>query len=276
MRGELRPIVGLAMGLALLSLGAVARAQSAATPEHPPEVTAEAPDARPCSVKAENVDLTCYPGQIWPGEKRWTFFVRGPRAFSIDAAKLYSRGTGVAAMRISAPTPRAVLIDFEYPPIELGTTVQLSVEAEGKELARFPIAVTAATDVRAEFRQQHLVRLQTRPYMLTYPLHGSMANDPVKDRRLDELTGDREFIGLLKELGIERIRKVIPRYAEGDTVHWNERLAREDILGSKELRQYLIYLDPDRSEAAFKELFKAFPQVEASFINVDRAKMKAQ
>ena len=38
-------------------------------------------------------------------------------------------------------------------------------------------------------------------------------------------------------------------------------------MGGKQLRQYLMFFDPERSEEALKEIFLGFPQVEDAFVN---------
>ena len=62
------------------------------------------------------------------------------------------------------------------------------------------------------------------------------------------------------------------RYAEDDSIQWDARYLREQVYAGKQLRQYIMYLDPDRSEAAYREIFLAFDEVEGAFLNRDHRK----
>lgn len=227
-------------------------------------------------LRAASVDLTCYPARMSGEEGRWTFFLRGKAVLQVSEARLVAGERTIPAVRIDAPTPYAVLVDFEYEPLPAGTTAELVLAGEEGELARFAVPVVPQGEAPPEFRQPHLIRVQLKPWTLDYPLQTPNARGQVEPRHIDELGGDEQFLRLLRELGISRVRKGLPRFAEGDSIHWDERLQRDQIFSSHYLRQYLFFLDERRSEDAFKEIFLAFPQVEAAFINTDRAKLREE
>ena len=221
-------------------------------------------------VEAVEQGLTCYPAQMSATEGRWTFLLRGAGAFAIEGGRLVVDDSEYPAARLSYPTPGSVLVDFEYPALSADETAELVVESEGQTSANFAIRVVRPTEVSRDRRQPNRVRVQLRSWTLIYPLHGFGRDRKIDGRRIEEVAGDEEFLGILMDLGIEKIRKVISRYAEDDSVHWDNRYQRENILGGKQLRQYLMFFDPERSEAAYKEIFLAFPQVEGAFVNEDR------
>ncbi|MBM3318525.1 MAG: hypothetical protein FJY75_11800 [Candidatus Eisenbacteria bacterium] len=274
-RPSARAAALLAAAILVLSLIAAAQdegagASSAPAAPDPAALAAGLAGAAGRFVEAAEAGLTCYPARMSSAERRWTFFVRGGRAVQVTGAQLEVGGRSLPAVRVDAPTPHAVLIDFEYEPLAAGETAGLVLEGAAGEIARFPISVVPPAEVPPEYRQRHLVRVQTKPWTLDYPLQRGSATEA---RRLAEIGGDEQFLALLSELGIERVRKSLPRFAEGDTVQWFAQLNREEVISARYLRQYLVYIDEGRSEDAYKEIFLAFPQVEAAFINTDREKL---
>lgn len=256
---RMKPIE-LAGLLILVTTAAVAGAQA-------PPPAAEAPLR---CLKAPGIDLTCYPARLLGVERRWTFLLRGRGALEIEGAVLEIDGAPNPAARIAYPTPNATVVDFTFAPHPADGSAQLILlgASPEKEIARFTIAIQAWPEPAPERRQSGLVRLQLKPWTLLYPLHGT----ELKDRALVDITGDPQFLGVLQDLGIERLRKAVSRYAEDDSLHWNPQYQREDELGGDVLRTYLLITDPQRSEVAIKEIMLAFPQVEKAFVNADLSK----
>jgi hypothetical protein len=233
----------------------------------------------PSSMGGERVaglDLVCFPKELHATEGKWTFFLRGADALDVTGGYLLAGQHRHPHTRLDFPTPRSALIDFTYPALQVGDAVELVLERDGRELGRLPVAVTRGDRVRPDRRQSALVRLQLKPRTLFYPLHGFHGEKGVQDRRLADISGAEGFLTLLQDLGIERLRKVMSRYAEDDSVHWDARFLREVIYHGEHLRQYLVYFDPDRSEAAFKEIFLCFAEVERAFINEDKSKRRTK
>jgi hypothetical protein len=249
-------------------------AQALPRPVQPPTTPPGALSAEEAarSIKSAEVDLTCFPALMSNAEGRWTFFLRGGAAFQIKGARLHVAGQEYPATRIDFPTPNSALVDLEYGPLPPASEAQLVLEGASGELTHFTVAVVPPSVPPAALRQRHLIRVQLRPFALDYPLHSPSPEGAVQFRRVSELGGDPQFLMLLQELGIERVRKALSRYAENDSIHWNATLKREDVIGGPYLRQYLLFLDEARSEDAFKEILLAFPQVEGAFVNSDRSK----
>jgi hypothetical protein len=256
---------GVAIGLVVLLLVGSGAAQGQA-----PAAAAGAADAPPRFLKAEGVDLTCYPARLHASEGRWSFLLRGKGTLAVESAALVIGDARIPATRIAYPTPNAAIVDVQYPQQTPGGSAELVLSGADpvREVARFRNEVAAWPELPPVRRQRALVRLQLRPWVIFYPLHGS----ELKDRGLAELAGDESFLAVLRDLGLERIRKAISRYAEDDSVHWNETYQREDMLGGDLLRSYLLDIDPQRSELAYKEIVLAFPQVQMAFINEDKSK----
>ncbi len=225
---------------------------------------------------AGGLDLACRPAVIHSHEGQWTFFLYGADAFGIDRARLVIGEDAHVPVAMRRPTPESLLIDFEYAAVPLGTAAHLEIfERSGAEpTARFDLTVTPSLEVAPENRQPDLVRVQLEPGVLQYLLHGIKPGDPVRERRLEELDGDEELIDALRALGITRMRKIMPRYAEDDSVHWDPRYLREIHYPGRQLRQYVMFLDQDWSEAAYKEIFLSLPHVEKAFVNEDRSKRR--
>jgi hypothetical protein len=188
----------------------------------------------------------------------------------MEGAALETGKAPIVAWRLVYPTPNSAVIDFKYDPLPPGQSIQLVLygSPKSKEIARFPISVESWPEPPVGRRQSGLVRLQLKRWTLLYPLHGM----EIKDRALADLAGDPQFLGVLQDLGIDRVRKAIGRYAEDDSLHWNAQFQREDALGGDVLRTYLLIIDPERSEVAIKEIMLAFPQVEKAFVNADLSK----
>jgi hypothetical protein len=255
--------IGLACLLILVTTAAIAGAQA------PPPASAPSP-ARETPVrflKASGIDLTCYPAHLLGVEGRWTFLLRGRGTLSVEGAILEVGGVQNPAARIAYPTPNAAVIDFTFTPQAEDGSAQLILldQPKGKEIARFTIAIESWPEPAPGRRQLGLVRLQLKPWTVLYPLHGT----EVKERALADLTGDPQFLGVLQDLGIDRLRKAVSRYAEDDSLHWNPQFQREDALGGDILRTYLLLTDPQRSEVAIKEIMLACPQVQKAFVNAD-------
>ncbi len=225
-------------------------------------------------IRPEGVDLVCYPATLQAPEGKWTFFLRGPDAITVERARLVVGDAEYPVKRLATPTPTSALLDFEYPPLKVGEAARLVLTGGGREIAQIPVRVTSGARIPPERRQRHLVRVQLRQWTLLYPLHGFRSSQNVKDRELAEIAGDEEFRRILLDLGIEKIRKVMSRYAEDDSIHWDARIEREIVYRGTQLRQYIMCLDPDRSEAAFREIFLGFDQVEGAFINEDRSRSR--
>jgi len=233
-------------------------------------------DSLPLFVESKELGLVCHPARIAADEGRWTFLLRGPGGVGINGAALEIAGTEHKAIRIEAPTPNAVLVDFLLPVLTPGDQAQLILRAGRREIGRIPISVSGPASVPPGARQPHFVRLQMRENVFLYPLHSSGGYTAQDGRRLAEIGGDRHFHELLADMGIEWIRKIMSNIDEADSVQWDPRNHRELVYGGSQLRMYLVYLDPERSEEAFREIFRAFPQVEQAFVNSDpRARGRA-
>jgi len=248
-------LAGLACLLILVA--SVARAGAQTPPAPSPVRFLEAPAA----------GLTCYPAHLLGSEGRWTFLLRGRGSLGVEGAVLEVGGVRNPATRIIYPTPNAVLLDFTFAPQSENGSAQLILlsSPKEKEITRFSIAVESWPEPSTARRQSGLVRLQLKPWTLLYPLHGTEA----KDRALVDIAGDPQFLSVLQDLGIERVKKAVSRYAEDDSLHWNAQFEREDALGGDVLRTYLLLTDPQRSEVAIKEIMLAFPQVQKAFVNAD-------
>lgn len=255
---------------AILPIASPVRAQPAAAP---PPALEDYADSAGKPLVATGVDLTVYPGRINGEEGNWTFFLRGKAALGVTGARLVTGEKEYVAGPIEYPAPNAALVDFRYDPLPIGRAVQVTFTGDAGEIAHFSVPVIPPGDAPPEYRQRHLVRLQLRPYTLAYELHTAGPNDPIQYRLVQDLGGDEQFLKLLQELAIERVRKTLPRFTELDSVRWDEKLNREQVIDTKYLRQYLIYLNEARSEDAFKEIFLCFPQVQEAFINLDRTKL---
>jgi hypothetical protein len=258
--------IELACLLILVTTAAIAGAQ-APPAAAPPPPAGETP-AR--FLEAPGADLTCYPARLLGVEGRWTFLLRGRGTLAVEGAILEVGGVRNPATRIVYPTPNAALIDFTFASQSANGSAQLILldQPKGKEITRFTIAVESWPEPAATRRQTGLVRLQLKPWTLLYPLHGS----EIKERALADIAGDPQLLGVLQDLGIERVRKAVSRYAEDDSLHWNAQFQREDALGGDVLRTYLLLTDPERSEVAIKEIMLAFPQVQKAFVNADLSK----
>ncbi len=256
---------------AVLPIASLVRAQSGATA---PPAPADFAESAGKSLKATGVDLTICPGRINAEEGNWTFFLRGKAAIGVTGARLVAGAKEYAAGPIAYPTPNSALVDFRYDPLPIGDTVQLVFTGNAGEIARFSIPAIPPGEAPPEYRQRHLIRVQLRPYTLVYERHSAGPGDPIQYRLVRDLGGDEQFLTLLRELAIERVRKTLPRFTELDSVRWDPGMKREQVIDTKYLRQYLIYLDEARSEDAFLEIFLCFPQVQGAFINVDQKKLK--
>jgi len=255
-------------GLMIAALLAAGPALSRAGAECPPEEAAAAPESVAVGfATAAGTDVVCYPAVISAGEGNWTFLLRGGDAYKVNAVRLIAADTEVAARRLTYPTPGAALADFTYAPLAAQTSVHLAARYASGAEAVYEIRVEPATVPPPDRRQPDRVRVQLQPWTLVYPLHGFGRDGGIKGRGLQELSGDEGFLRLLADLDIKQVRKVLASYAEEDSVHWDERNQRELIYGGTHLRQYLMMIDPERSEAAYMEIFFAFPQVEAAFVN---------
>ena len=221
-------------------------------------------------LRADGLDLACCPNTLFAPEGKWTFFLRGRGALSIDGAQLVVDGKRIAARRVTYPTTNSALVDFEYDPLPTEGTAELKLLGEGAEICRFTIPLVEGHPVPPDRRQKYLVRVQLRPGAIEYPLHGFRGRGGVSERHVWELGGDEEFCALLAEMGIEKLRKVMTRYAEDDSIHWDPRHDRELLYAGTQLRQYIFYLGEERSEAAYKEIFLALDDVEGAYINEDR------
>jgi hypothetical protein len=218
---------------------------------------------------APGLDLTCYPGRMLAEEGRWTFLLRGRATLDLESAALELGGVRTPAERILYPTPNAAVVDVKYAPsANRGRATLFLSGPSKKEIARFTIPVDSWPEPQLGRRQIGLVRVQLKPWTLLYPLHES----EVKERTLPELAGDPQFLSLLQDLGVKAVRKAIARYAEDDSLHWNEQFQRQDELGGDVLRTYLLITDPGNSEVAIKEIVLGFPQVQKAFVNADLSK----
>jgi len=237
-----------------------------------PEPEEARPDYPPF-VKSQTRDVTCYPGTIYAPEGKWTFFLRGHDVLEISGAKLMAGGATYPMKRMENPSPNSALIDFEFPELTRGEGAHLVLTRRGTEIERFALYVSSGDRIPPGERQDARVRVQLQAGTILYPLHG-FPNDrrEIKDRTVPELGGDPEFLAILQEMGVQRVRKVLSRYAEDDSVHWDDRFLRNNFYRGTQLRQYLAHFEPGRSEAAYKEIFLALDQVEDAFINADRSK----
>ncbi len=224
--------------------------------------------------KAGDLELTCFPAKLYALEGRWTFLLSGRDALRIDGARLELAGDAYAPQRMTQTTPVSVLLDFTYPKVSPGGQANLALLSGGREIARVPIAVALTASVPPERRQDDLVRVQMKPGVVLYPLHG-FSGDGIMQRSIDDLGGDEAFRFLLHELQITGLKKILSRYAEDDSVQWDSRYLREEIHPGTQLRQYIFYLDADRSEAAYREILLAFDAVEDAFLNQDYRKSES-
>jgi hypothetical protein len=254
---------------AALPIANLVRAQSGAAAPAPEDYADSA--GRP--IKVTGVDLTVFPGRINAYEGNWTFFLRGKGAIGVTAARLLAGGKEYPAGPIENPAPNSALVDVRYDSLSVGGTAQLVLTGGAGEIARVSMPIIPPGEAPPEYRQRHLVRLQLRPYTLAYEQHTAGPDDPIQYRLVKDLGGDEEFLSLLREMAIQRVRKTLPRFTELDSVRWDVGLKREQVIDTKYLRQYLIYLDEARSEDAFLEIFLCFPQVQGAFINLDRTKL---
>jgi hypothetical protein len=225
-------------------------------------------------VRAQQVgglDLTCFPAKLYALEGAWTFMLTGRDALRIDGARLELAGANYAPRRLTYTSPQSVLLDFVYPKVPPGGKADLVLLAGGKEAARVPIAVALTASVPPEKRQDDLVRVQMKQGVILYPLHG-FPGDGITQRTVEDLGGDPAFRNLLQELQITALKKVLSKYAEDDSIHWDSRYLREEVYPGAQLRQYIFYLDPDRSEAAYREIRHAFDAVEDAYLNQDYRK----
>jgi len=255
-------ILGLAW---LVFVAAAPRAACEDCADCPPGEGAAA-DTLPLTATVASIDLTCYPARIATNEGHWSFLLRGRATLDLVGAYLHTSGGNFAAGEIRYPTPNSAILDFEYPEL-VGSMVELVLEGPDAELARLPIYVSGPIDIPPEDRQTGIVRLQLEEGTILYPLHVGPGGDRVEYRTLDEVSGSQEFLGALRDLGIDRLRKVMSRFAEGDTVQWDETNYRELHYGATHLRSYLVYLEPSQSEEAYRQILRGFPHVEAAFLN---------
>lgn len=268
-------LVGMAGGLAWQAVSPVALAAGGCPEPAPDEGTSLAPGGSRV-LRADGMDLACRPAVIHGHEGQWTFFLYGDDAFGIRGARLVLGEATYAPVAMRRPTPESLLLDFEYAAAALGTPARLEVVGQdgSAPLARFELTVTPSLEVTPENRQPDLVRVQLEQGALHYLLHGVKGGDPVRERHLEELGGDEDLIDALRALGITRLRKIMPRYAEDDSIHWDPRYLREIHYRGAQLRQYVFFLDQDWSEAAYKEIFLTLPHVEKAFVNEDRSKRR--
>ncbi len=221
-------------------------------------------------VSVENMDLACHPATFFAREGNWTFLLRGDDALLVESVRFVAEDVERDADRLTYPTPTAVLVDVTYPELKLGTKASLVLLGSEGELARVSVKVVPGAVLPSERRQRGLVRLQLQQGVFAYPLHGFRGRrSGVVDRWLVEVGGDEDFHRLLQDLAVEKVRKVLSRYAEDDSIYWDARHLRMEHYMGTHLRQYLVYLDEARSEAAYREILRGFPQVEAAFINED-------
>jgi len=228
---------------------------------------------QPRFLVASDNDLTCAPSVIHGTEGRWTFLIQGPASISINRAVLVDKGIEYPAVRIETPTPRSAMIDFEFSILNEGDDVDLMLYDGSNEPTQFKIRVVPGHKVKPSERQLGLVRVQLSPWTILYPLHGFRGEGRrVPHREVADLEGDSEFIGSVKAMGIETLRKIMSRYAEDDSMHWDDRFERYNHYRCTQLRSYIFHVDSLRSEAAYKELFLSLPKVEKAFVNEDRKK----
>jgi len=225
--------------------------------------------------RAGDLELTCFPAKLYALEGRWTFLLSGRDALRVDGAQLELGGTPYPVRRLTHTTPVSVLLDFEYPRASLGGQAELVLHGGGREIARVPITVARTASVPPERRQDDLVRVQMKPGVILYPLHG-FRGDGIMQRSIEDLGGDESFRFLLQELQITGLKKILSKYAEDDSVQWDSRYLREEIHPGTQLRQYIFYVDTDRSEAAYREILLAFEAVENAFLNHDYRKSEGR
>ncbi|MBD3236954.1 MAG: hypothetical protein GF330_09640 [Candidatus Eisenbacteria bacterium] len=261
------PALALLPALLMAGMGAAA-ADSGCGPA-PEEAPRRSLEGR--SVASPDLALTCYPAQIASTEGQWTFLLRGGEAFAVEEARLVVP-TGEIPAELDYPTPQAVLVELTYKRLPIGATAQLVVRLQDGRTTRFELPTVVGTAVPPDRRQPDRIRVQLAPWTLIYPLHGFGRGSSVDGRAVDELAGDEAFLGLLRDLGIPKVRKVLSSYAEDDSVHWDESKKREILYSGRHLRQYLVFIQEGRSELAHKEIFLAFPQVEEAFVNEDRSR----
>ncbi len=215
--------------------------------------------------------LACYPAKMLALEGAWTFFLTGRDVLKVDGARLEAGTTRLKPQRLTYSSPTSLLIDFTYANLQPGGKAQLVLLGGRKEIGRVPIAIGAAPTVPMERRQDDLVRVMMKKGVILYPLHG-FGGDGVVQRSVDDLGGDEAFKDLLRQLEVSGVKKVLSEYAEDDSVRWDDRYFRDKITPGVQLRQYLFYLDPARSEAAYREILLAFDAVEGAYLNQDYRK----
>lgn len=215
--------------------------------------------------------LACYPAKLLALEGAWTFLLSGRDVLRIDDARLEVGGTRLKSERLTYSSPTSLLIDFVYSGLRPGGTAELVLLGGRQEIGRVPIAIGAAAAVPAERRQENLVRVMMKRGVILYPLHG-FGGDGIVQRSVDDLGGDESFKTLLRQLEITGIKKILAEYAEDDSISWDERYLRDKVTPGVQLRQYLLYFDPTRSEAAYREILLAFDAVEDAYLNQDYRK----
>ncbi len=230
------------------------------------------------SVAVEGWDLICRPALIHEREGNWTFYLSGRDILRFTRGELVLGSKRYRARNLETPTPTALLLDFTYEPVALGTSAHLELFSGGAGSATvsIPLIVVPGLAVEPENRQPALVRAQIRAGDVQYILHGIRGGDPVKNRHLDEFPCTPELHAALQGIEIERIRKVMPRYAEDDSTQWDGRYLRELHYRGTQLRQYILYLEEGRSEAAYKEIVLGLPGVEKAFVNEDKSKTRGK
>ena len=261
-----RKAMSLIAATALLAAGvcATASGQTDACSYCPPLQFAPG-DPVPLYVQSTAMGIVCQPARIACDEGAWTFFLRGPGILSVTAARLKVGSAQFVAARLTMPTPRGLLIDFKLPALAEGAQADLILLNGNKEFGRLPIAISGPASVPVGHRQPDFVRLQLREWTLHYPLQPAGAT-PLK---LEEIGGDEDLRARMQEMDIRGVRKIMSSIVEGDTVQWDERNHRENVYGAKQLRMYLMYVDPGRSQEAYREIFRAYPQVEQAWVNED-------
>lgn len=264
-RGGLGLILGVAAMLAYATTGiAIAQCgpgQTEAAPE--PQHSHE-------GVSADGTDLVCYPATLSSSEGNWTFYLRGTQAFLVEHARLECAGQRFKAAKIEYPTPSSALIDVTYPQLTPGDQATLVIDGARGLAAKYSIGVVYPKEIPDDTRQPDRLRLQLQPWTLIYPTGAMVTRDMMEGCQLKDLYGKESFLGLLHDLAITKVRKVISNYAEEDSIHWDEKYHREIVTSGDHLRQYLVFVAPGRSELAFEEIFLAFPEVEGAFVNAQR------
>lgn len=230
------------------------------------------------SAAVEGWDLVCQPALIHDREGNWTFYLSGSDVLRFTRGDLVLGSRRYTARNLEFPTPRALLLDFTYEPVppESSAHLELFMEGAGSAAVNIPLAVVPGIAVEPESRQRALVRAQIRAGDVEYILHGIRGGDQVKERHLDEFPCTPELEAALRGIAVERIRKVMPRYAEDDSTQWDARYLRELHYRGTQLRQYILYFEEGRSEAAYKEIVLGIPGVEKAFVNEDKSKTRGK